>query len=337
MRVAVDAMGGDFAPSAIVDGSIQALQRNKKLTKIYLVGERLAVDTVLRKYSIDKSRLEIVPTTEVVGMDESPAVAIRRKKDSSIGRAVDLVKEGKADAVFSAGNTGAAVAATKLKLRTLEGVERPAIATVIPTPVTPFILLDAGANTDCTPAMLAQFAVMGSVYSREILGQASPKIGLLSIGGEDAKGNEMTKETFGILNDSDLAFCGNVESKDLFEGRVDVVVCDGFVGNVVLKTSESVAGAIGKWIKQEFKKNIVHMLGALLFYKGIQRIKAKSDPAVHGGAPLLGIRGTCIIGHGASSALAVKNGIGVACESINHHINHLIVEGIEKIRRKSVP
>jgi len=331
MRVAVDAMGGDYAPAAIVEGAVAAAADFGRDGKLFLVGNEEAIAAELAKRPEVPSPIEIRHASEIVAMDEAPAIAIRRKKDSSIARAVELLKNGEADAVFSAGNTGAAVAATTLKLRTLEGIERPAIATVIPTPVRPFVLLDVGATTDCSPTMLLQFAVMGMVYSRDILRRPSPLIGLLSIGAEDAKGNEITKETFRLLERSGLNFHGNVEGGDLFESRVDVVVCDGFVGNVVLKTSESVAHAVGKWLKQEFTRNPVRLLGSLLLHGCMKTIRERSDPAVYGGAPLLGVNGICIIGHGSSSARAVRNAIRVATESISHKLNRTISEEVKKV------
>lgn len=331
MRIAVDAMGGDFAPGEIVAGTLAAARKYSAIQTLFLVGNEQAIKDELSRAGDLPPSIKIVPATEVVGMDEPPAIAIRRKKDSSIGKAVDLVKSGEADAVFSAGNTGAAVAATTLKLRTLEGVERPAIATVMPTSAHPFVLLDAGANTDCTPTMLVQFAIMGMMYSQEILGRPDPVLGLLNIGGEAAKGNETTKETFRLLKKTGLNFFGNVEGSDLFEGKVDVVVCDGFVGNVVLKTCESVASAMGRWLKTEFTRNPLRILGAMLLQSGLKEIKAKSDPAVYGGAPLLGANGVCIIGHGSSSAFAVSNAIGVAGEWVRHNLNHLISDRIKQV------
>ena len=261
---------------------------------------------------------------EVVEMGEAPASAIRKKKDSSISRAIDLVKDGKADAIFSAGNTGAAVAAATLKLRTLEGVNRPAIATVMPTSKDPFVLLDAGANTDSTPEMLQQFAVMGKIYCKEILGVQSPRIGLLSIGEEEAKGNETTKKSFNLLNNLNLNFVGNVEARDLFGGKVDVAICDGFVGNVLLKTTEAVAGMISSWLKDLYKKTFFRIMGYLLSKGVFKTVKNKVDPSHYGGAPLLGSNGIVIIGHGSSNNLAAFNGIRVASEAISHDLNHLI-------------
>ncbi len=324
-------MGGDFAPKEIIAGAVEAARSVKGISKLFLVGDEATIRRELSSWGEIPGIIEIRHAAKVVSMDESPATAIRRKKDSSISLAVDLIKAGEADAVFSAGNTGAAVAASQLKLRTLEGVDRAAIACVMPTPVKPFVLLDAGATTDCTPTILSQFAVMGSVYSRQIVGRENPSVGLLSVGTEDLKGNETTKETFKILERSGLNFAGNVEGHDLYEGRIDVVVCDGFVGNVVLKTSESAAHAIGKWLKEEFTKNWVRLLGAMLLRPGINSIKKKADPSMYGGAPLLGVNGVTIIGHGVSNAHAVCNGIRVANESVAHKLNHMIVEGVKKL------
>ena len=331
MRIAVDAMGGDYAPVEIVAGAVQAARGLPQPTKIFLVGDEAAIRRELAKSQPVPDRIEIRHAAEVVGMDEHPALAVRRKKDSSIGRAVEMVKNGEADAVVSAGNTGAVVVSATLKLRLLDGVERPAIAMVMPTEDRPILLIDAGANTDCSPGLLAQFAVMGTVYSREILGQASPVVGLLSIGGEDIKGNETTKEAFGLLSRSHLNFRGNVEGHDIFKGETDVVVCDGFVGNVVLKTSESAAMAIGHFLKQEFTRNPVRMLGAMLLRGAIRATKQRMDPEMYGGAPLLGVNGACIITHGASTAKAIYNAIGVACQSVGHRVGPLITDEIKKL------
>jgi len=331
MKIAVDAMGGDFAPSAVVAGSVDAARKLSGISKIFLVGDQLRIQAELDQVGKVPACIEVRHASETVEMGESPAVAIRRKKDSSIARAVELVKSGEADAVFSAGNTGAAVAAATLKLRTLKGIDRPAIATVIPTKEHPFLLLDAGANPDCTPAMLRQFAVMGSIYAREILGLETPRVGLLSIGEEDAKGNETTKKSFAALRASHLNFIGNIESRDMFYGGVDVAVCDGFVGNVVLKTSESVARMISDWLKGEFKRSPVRMLGYLLARGVFRTIRTKADPEAHGGAPLLGVNGVVMIGHGSSSAWAVFNGIRASAEAVNHRLNHLIEDEMARL------
>lgn len=336
MRISIDAMGGDFAPREIVAGTLLAAQRLNGVSKLYLVGDETAIKTELARH---KGRIpdcvEIVHASEVVSMGESPAVAIRRKKDSSIARAVEMVKDGRADAVFSAGNTGAAVAAATLKLRTLEGVDRPAIATVMPTMKRPFILLDAGANPDSTPEMLQQYAVMGAIYSRELLGAENPTVGLLSIGEEDAKGNETTKKTFGLLEKTHLNFVGNVEPGDLYVGKVNVAVCDGFVGNVVLKTSEAVARMISNWLKVMFRANPLRAIG-YFFSRGVfNEMRSKADPANHGGAPLLGANGVTIIGHGSSNAWATFNGIRVAAEAVDHDVNHLIEDELRRIKAES--
>lgn len=328
MRIAVDAMGGDHAPCEIVKGAVQAALGFDQVSKVVLVGDSKAIE---RELSVcpSTSKIEVFHASEVVNMDESPALAIRRKKDSSIGRAVDLVKKGEVDAVVSAGNTGAVVVAATLKLRTLEGVVRPAIAAVMPTQGRPFVLVDAGANIDCDPTLLLQFATMGSVYSQIILGQEKPVVGLLSIGGEDSKGNETTKEAFTSLSSSStLNFRGNVEGHDLFKGETDVVVCDGFVGNIVLKTAESTAVAVGHWMKQEFTKNPIRLAGTLLLKGALKAMKMRMDPESYGGAPLLGANGVCIIAHGASSCHAIYHAIRVATESVHNHLNGAIVSRI---------
>ena len=335
MRISIDAMGGDFAPAEIVAGTLQAAEKLQGLDKLFLVGDESAIQAELAKHKGPvPSCIEVVHASQVVEMGESPATAVRRKKDSSISRAIELVKDGRAGAIFSAGNTGAAVAAATLKLRTLKGVARPAIAAVMPASEKPYVLLDAGANPDSTPEMLQQYAVMGSIYSREILKVENPSVGLLSIGEEDAKGNETTKKTFGLLQQSRLNFIGNVESRDLFDGKVSVAVCDGFVGNVVLKTSEAVAKMISNWLKDMFRKNILRMLG-YLFSRGVfKEMRAHADPHSYGGAPLLGANGVVIIGHGSSSAFAVLNAIRVAAEAIDHDVNHLIEAELESITPK---
>ncbi len=330
MRIAVDAMGGDHAPGEIVRGAIDAALDLPSVSKIFLVGQSDAVKKEMDEYRRSSDKVEILHASEVVDMDESPAKAVRKKKDSSIGRAIDLVKHGEADAVVSAGNTGAVVVASTLKLRTLEGVLRPSIAVVVPTSGRPFILIDAGANIDSSAMLLMQTAIMGSVYSSVVMKRDNPVVGLLSIGGEDIKGNEITKEAFRILDQSSLNFRGNVEGHDLFKGETDVVVCDGFVGNIVLKTIESTAHAVGYWMKEEFKKNPVRLLGAGLLSGAIKAMKTKMDPEMYGGALLLGVQGVCVITHGASSARAIFHAVRVASDLIGHRLNDIIVEKIKK-------
>ncbi len=328
MRIAIDAMGGDFAPEKIVAGAVLAAESLAGIDALALVGNEAAIRRELQKARRVPGSLEVVHASETIAMEEAPAQAIRRKKDSSISRAMDLVKSGKADAMISAGNTGAVVVAATLKLRTLRGVERPAIATVMPSPAKPFVLIDAGANTDCPPRLLFQFAAMGHVYARKILGQPKPVVGLMSVGAEDTKGNETTKEAFRILDESQLNFKGNIEGNDLFKGEIDVVVCDGFVGNVILKTSEGLAHAIGAWIRREFTRTLTRKLGAVLLLGAVRAMKSQVDPETYGGAPLLGVNGVCIICHGASSARAILHAIRVARDAVKFQINDSIVSTV---------
>lgn len=327
-------MGGDFAPLEIVAGAVQAAGRLPAVERIFLIGDQPAIERELRRHGAISTRIEICHASEAVEMDESPALAIRRKRDNSISRAVDMVKAGRAEAALSAGNTGAMVVAATLKLRTLQGVNRPAIATVMPTQDRPVLLLDAGANAMCDAAMLLQFAVMGTVYSREVLGQARPVVGLLSIGGEESKGNETTLGALPLLKAADeqglIRFRGNVEGHDIFRGETDVIVCDGFTGNVVLKTSESASRAISYWMKREFTANPLRMAGALLLRGALRSMKRRMDPDLYGGAPLLGVNGICIITHGSSRAKAIFHAIRVASEAVGHQVNDRMVNAIGK-------
>ena len=338
MRIAVDAMGGDFAPQAIVEGALLAVRACAAIDCLYLVGDESAIRAELARCGGNPGRVEIRHASEVVGMGESPATAVRRKKDSSINRSMDLVKNGEADAVFAAGSTGAAVAAATLKMRTLEGIRRPGIAVAMPTPADkPVIVIDGGATTDCTPEILLQFAIMGSAYSQKVIGQAEPKVGLMSVGTEEAKGNALSKEAFDLLEKAPVRFIGNVEGHDIFEGIVDVVVCDGFTGNVILKTSESVAHAIGKWLKRELTRNPIRILGSLLLSGGLRALKKKTSQKTYGGAPLLGVNGICIIGHGSSDKIAAKNGILQAVRAVELRVNEAILEGVRKCAPPASP
>lgn len=316
MRIAIDAMGGDHAPREVVRGTAAAALQLKQISKIILVGDEDTIKRELAKIKFRSSKIEIVHASETVGMDESPAQAARRKKDSSISKALELVKNGDADAMVSAGNSGAVMASAGLKFGRIPGIDRPAIAVIMPTQKRPVLLIDAGANMDCDARMLEQFAVMGSTYSRVVLKQNNPVVGLMSIGEEDSKGNEVTKEAIQVLKKTaGINFRGNVEGHDLFEGETDVVVCDGFVGNVVLKTAESVAHAIGHWMREEFTANLIRRMGAGLLKGALRNMRKKMDPEMYGGAPLLGVQGVCIIAHGASSGRAILNAIRVAGEA----------------------
>jgi len=325
-------MGGDYAPAAIVEGALQALEACGDIEKLFLVGDRDAIGReIARCGGKADERLEIRHASEVVGMGEHPAAAVRHKRDSSINRATDLVKNGEADAVFAAGSTGAAVTSSVLKMRTLPGIRRPGIAVILPAPKKPFVLIDGGATPDCSPEILVQFAIMGSAYAQRVLGVENPSVGLMSVGSEDTKGNGLGKETFSLLETAPIRFYGNVEGTDLFESRVDVVVCDGFTGNVILKTSEGLAHAVGKWLKDEVTKNPWRMFGTLFLGGAFKAIKKKTSNKTYGGAPLLGVNGICIIGHGSSDATAAKNGILQAVTAVKNDLNAHILEGLGAI------
>jgi phosphate acyltransferase len=337
MKIALDAMGGDFGPPHIVGGAVLALKEYRHIDKLFLVGDTPKIEAELKKHGCNDRRIDIIHATQVVEMSDSAIDAVRRKKDSSVSRAVDLVKKGEAAAIVSAGHTGAAVAATTIKLRTLPGIDRPGIAAIIPSETNVFVLIDAGANSDAKPEHLVQYGIMGSVYSRHVLGYPNPCVGLMSIGGEDVKGTDLTKEVFKMLKQSSLNFRGNVEGHDLFDDPVEVVVCDGFVGNVILKTCESVAEAVFNWLKHELTQNKVRMAGAFLARNAFRSIKKKLNYEEYGGMPLLGVNGICIIAHGASTPLAIKNALRVAAESIEHQVNPHIVEEVRRYHETTTP
>lgn len=311
MRIALDAMGGDYAPATTVEGAVEALLENSALS-IVLVGDEAEVHAELKKKNCRHLQISVKHASQTVKMDESPLAALRRKKDSSLRVAVDLVKSNQADAMVSAGNSGVVMATALHVLGKIQGIERPAIAAVMPTLKGRFVLIDAGANVDCKPVHLYQFAIMGEAYARHIFNIENPKIGLLGIGEEDAKGNELTKETFKLLRNSKINFAGNVEGKDIFAGEADVVVCDGFVGNIALKISEGLAEAIAKMMKREISENAVGRLGYLFFKDALRNFRKKTDYSEYGGAPLLGINKPCIISHGRSTSKAIKNAVKVA-------------------------
>ncbi len=304
MRIVVDVMGGDHGPQVIVDGARMALQSNEKITELFLVGREDEIKAAMNRTGCADARIRIVHASEVLSMEDKPVEGLRRKKDCSVLRAVDLLKDGKADALISPGNTGGLVAAATIRLRPLEGLERPAIATVIPCPENEFVLVDAGASVECRPSHLLHFALMGNIYSREILGYKSPRVGILSNGTEANKGTELTLAAFRLCQAAsaklNLNFIGNVEGHDLFHNRVEVVVCDGFVGNIVLKTLESFAKGMTAWLKREISRNPKRMLGGLLARNAFRTIAKRMDPDGRGGAPLLGLNGTVIKAHGSA-------------------------------------
>jgi len=328
-------MGGDFAPREIVRGGVQAARQLKDIDAVILVGDEQAIRGELAACGgVENDRLRVVHTSEVIGMEDAPATAVRKKKDSSINRCISLVRDCEAEAAVSAGNSGAVAAAAMFGLGRIAGVARPAIATVLPTRDRPLLLIDAGANMDCDPAWLAQFAIMGSAYSRTVLRQPNPVVGLLNIGSEDGKGNEMTKQAFRLIQRTGVNFRGNVEGHDLFLGKTDVVVCDGFVGNVVLKTTESVAHAIGFWMKKEFVRHPIRMLGALLLKGALSTLKHRMDPEIYGGAPLLGVNGPTIITHGSSTQKAIFHAVRAGAAAAR---NQVIAEIASRIAALPVP
>lgn len=311
MKIALDAMGGDHAPATNVEGAIEALNDDSNLS-VVLVGDERGIEAELEKQKCGNLPIDIKHASQVVEMDESPLTALRRKKDSSIRVALDLVKAEKADAMVSAGNSGVVMATALLVLGKLPGVERPAIAAVMPSLKDHFVLMDAGANVDCKPLHLAQFAIMGEAYAKYIFDVDSPRVGLLGIGEEDAKGNELTKESFKLIKDSHVNFIGNLDGKDMFNGEADVVVCDGFVGNIALKVSEGLAETIAIMLKKEIMDSASGKIGALLLKNALNNFKKKTDYSEYGGAPLLGLSKPCIISHGRSSSKAIKNALKVA-------------------------
>ncbi|WP_457641669.1 phosphate acyltransferase PlsX [Persephonella sp.] len=331
MYIALDAMGGDYAPSSNIEGAV--LFARKYNIGVYLVGNKEILEKELKKYDIKSLPIEIVHAEEVIEMDEPPSIAVRKKRKSSMYVAAKLVREGKASAFVSAGNTGAAMAISKFVVGAAEGIERPGIAVAFPTKKEkPTVLIDVGANVDCRPRHLVYFAVMGYTYAKEILKiNDNPKVGILSIGEEEGKGNELVKDTYPLLKMTKLNFIGNAEGRDIFTGDFDVIVCDGFVGNIVLKTSESLGTIIVEMIKNEVKKSLISKIGATLMLPALKRFKRKADFAEYGGAPLLGTKGTCIITHGRADGRAIKNALKVASEFEKTHFNDRLKENIDKL------
>jgi len=329
MKIAVDAMGGDFAPQKIVEGAFWAAKHHG--AKVVLVGDEDQVSKELSKYPTSKLPIYIHHAPFVVAMYDSPSAVIRRMKDTSIKVAIDLAKEGQVSGVVSAGNSGAAMGLAMYILKKLEGVERPAIATIHPTMKGSTVLIDSGGNVDCKPAHLLQFAMMGDAYAKYILGKETPRIGVLSNGEEEGKGNDLTREVHDILTETDLNYIGYVEGRDLNSGEVDVIVCDGFVGNVALKISEGLWETIHAILKWEAQDNIRAKAAYFLMGRAIRRLEKRIDYAEVGGAPLLGINGNCVICHGSSNEKAMMNAILLASNLAKNKLNeHLIDELKEK-------
>ncbi len=334
MKIALDAMGGDTAPETAIAGAIRAARELP--VEVVLVGQQAAIEQHLASYAKRPANLSIVHAAEVIGMDESPVASVRKKRDSSINVGVELLKERKVDAFVSAGNTGAVVSASTLLVGLLPGIERPGIATLLPGVTKDTLLIDVGANIDPKPLHLLQYALMGEAYMRCVLGRVRPTVGLLNVGEEETKGTEFMKETYGLIEASGVNFVGNVEGHDIFTGEFDVIVCDGFAGNVALKTAESLAHAISVLLKRSLAMSPITRLGAWLAHDAFLNLRKEIDYAEHGGAPLLGVDGISIIAHGASGGKAIKNAIRVAYESVRHELNPNMVEAI-RLSSQRVP
>lgn len=335
MRIAVDVMGGDHGSPVVIDGVRMALAALPGITEILLVGKQPEIEAGLKQFSCDDRRLTVVHAPDVITMDDKPREAVRRKKDSSMVRAIDLVRDGKAEALISPGNTGALVASSTLRIGRLGPVERAPLVAVMPSASRDFVMVDVGANHECTAMHLLQFAIMGAVYSRAILKQARPRIGVLSNGTEESKGTELTREASRLCREAELGslgydFLGYVEGHDLFADQVDVVVTDGFVGNIVLKSIESIAKAILGTVKRELMATPLRRVGALLAKGAFRGLKQRMDPDVYGGVPLLGLNGLVIKAHGSARERAIMNAIRVATETIQHRINDSIVSEISR-------
>ena len=329
MKVAIDAMGGDHAPEAIVKGAVLAAKELNQ-DEMILIGAQELIERELVKHHWSRSNVTIVHTPHAVQMHESPAKVLRAKRDTSISVAVNLMKDGKCDAVVTAGNTGAAMAISMLKLKKLEGVERPALASIHPTLNDVSILIDAGGNVDCKPIHLVQFAIMGEIYARFVLGKDRPRVGLLSNGTEESKGNELTKRAHAILKQSGVNYIGYVEGRDIYSGTSDVIVCDGFTGNVALKSSEGIAESFIAMLKAEISKSLWARIGYFFMRRAQEHIKRRVDYSEYGGVPLLGINGTCFICHGHSSPKAIASAIRAASEYVRRDINRLLIDALRE-------
>ena len=332
MRIAVDAMGGDKAPKEIVVGAVDAARKSEGRYEVVLVGDTLLVERELQHHHFIKELpISIAHASQVVAMDEAPATTLRRKPDSSIAVALKLHKEGKVDAVVSAGNTGAVMASALFLLQRIEGVKRPAIGSFLPHESGVCLLLDVGSNVDCKPIHLLQFGMMGSIFMNHIIGLDSPRVGLLNIGEEATKGTEIIQKAYQLLKKSTLNFMGNIEGRDILKGGADVVVCDGFNGNILLKFGESLARMISMTMKRTIRGNLPGAIGLYLIRPSLRKLYKLFDYQEYGGAPLLGVKGNCIISHGSSSGRAIKNAVEEAWKMVKsriaQHIEHQIKQG----------
>lgn len=331
IRVVLDGMGGDYAPSEIIKGVGLALEELKDI-EIILAGQREKIEefSAKEKVNLKNPRIKVVDAPEVIEMDEPAAISVKRKKKSSIGVGLELLKEKQAEAFVSCGNTGAVVCASTLKLGLIKGIERAGIGLVFPTLKNLSLIMDVGANIDPKPIHLFQYGLMAEVYLKRILGVSNPKIGLLNIGEEESKGTEFIKETRQLFKEASFNFVGNIEAKDIFRGICDGIICDGFVGNVALKVSEGLAEVLGYFLVEELKKDLLGNVGLLLIKRSLKRFKQIIDYSEYGGAPLLGVNGVVIIGHGRSDAQAVKNALRVALQEVHHNINEEIEKRIDE-------
>lgn len=330
MKFAVDGMGGDFSPSAIVEGAVLAVKEYNDI-ELIITGPEEAIAKELSKYDYDKEKITIVNATEIISPNEEPVKAIRRKKDSSISKALQLVKEKKVDGIISAGSTGAFLAGCTLIVGRLKGIDRPALAPVLPGINGPFMIIDVGANADCKPHYLVQFALMGKIYFENVLNTKNPTIGLINIGAEEEKGNELTKNAHKLLKTTDYNFVGNVEPRDITQGDVKVLVCDGFVGNTVLKMYEGVAASIFSILKENIMSSFTTKLGGMLLKPVFKKIKSDFDYTEYGGAAFLGVNGICVKAHGSSNAKAFKNAIRQAKVAYDNKIVEKIQIELENL------
>lgn len=337
VRIALDAMGGDRGSHEVVAGAVQAVDDLEDV-EITLFGDEKIINAVLRELNQSRNpRLKVTHTSQVIGMDESPFVAVRKKRDSSIIVAFDHLKKGKVDAVVSAGNSGATMAAAIRSLGRLKNVSRPGIASVFPTLKGPVVMMDVGANVDCRPQHLFQFGIMASAFAQVLFEIPQPRIGLLSIGEETGKGNLLVKRAHELFQQSPLNFIGNVEGRDTFQGDVDVIVCDGFVGNVCLKLSEGLAEAVLAMLREEIAKSVKAQVGYLFAKEAFTHFRKRVDYAEYGGAPLLGLNGTGIISHGRSNARAIKNAVKVGAELVRRKVNDRILSLLSASGNPAVP
>jgi len=330
VTVCVDAMGGDFGPERIVQGALEAAHDYGEHIDVVLVGDEAAIRGELDRHGASEAALTVRHAEESVGMGEKGATSVRRKRNSSLAVAASMMQRGEADALVSAGNTAAVVSTALIGLGRIEGILRPAIASVIPNQTGRCVLVDVGATADCKPDYLVQFAILGSLYAETTLGISRPKVGLLNIGEEPGKGNELARATFDALSRAPVYFIGNVEGRDVMRGTADVVVCDGFIGNVVLKFAESFVETLTTLLRAEIKHDLVAKIGARLARPAFRRLVKRFDYAEYGGAPLLGVKGGCIICHGSSSVRAVRNAVRVAAEFVHMDLNGKVVTILEK-------